>query len=66
MREIKGKKYLTEKEAAVRYGYSPAWFQRARHNDDSPPYVKLQGKGKVLYPLEEVDTWFDENMKLTK
>lgn len=62
MIEILGIKYLTEKEASVRYGLSQSWFALRRFKKDSPPYTQLQKKGKVLYPLTEVDEWFKKNM----
>lgn len=64
MIEIMGTKYLTDKEASQRYGYSTAWFQKQRSLKNPPPFVKLQGRGKVYYPLEKVDQWFKENMTL--
>ena len=50
--------YITEKEAAYRYGYSVQWFQRSRWQggDYGPKYLKI--RGKVLYPLKETDKWF--------
>ena len=59
---IMGKSYITDKEAAQRYGYSQQWFRLCRHNKVGPPYVKLQGKGKVYYSVEEIDKWFTDNM----
>lgn len=63
MVEILGKKYLTSKEAAHKFGYSEAWFQRQRNLNLPPPYIKLQGKGKVYYEVEVIEGWFRENMK---
>ena len=65
MVEILGKKYLTEKEASHRYGYSPAWFQRQRSLKLPPQFIKLQGKGKVYYETEIIDKWFKDNMKVS-
>ena len=59
---ILGITYLTDKEASKRYGYSTAWFQKQRSAKKPPPFVKLQGKGKIYYPLEKVDEWFKENL----
>jgi len=53
------KKYINEKDAALRYSYSIAWFQRSRWAGDGPPFVKV--KGRILYPLEVVDKWFDDH-----
>jgi len=48
--------YINEKEAARRYSYSPQWFQRERWKGTGPKYLKI--RGKVLYPLKEIDEWF--------
>ncbi len=60
MIEIMGKKYLTDKEAASRYGYSQSWFIRARFNQTGPTYAQFNNTGRVLYPLEETDEWFQK------
>jgi hypothetical protein len=62
MIEILGIAYMTDKEAARKYGYSTHWFQKQRSMKLPPPYVKLRGKGKVYYPVEELDRWFTENI----
>ena len=64
MIEIMGKSYINEKEACSRYGYSQAWFQRRRHKKLPPPYIKIEGKGKILYPLPEIDLWFKKQMEI--
>jgi predicted DNA-binding transcriptional regulator AlpA len=64
MINIMGKVYINDKEAAQRYGYSQAWFQNCRHKKIGPPFVKLQGKGKVYYPMDEADEWFKKNMQV--
>lgn len=56
MEEIK-KIYLTEKEAATRYGYSAQWYQRQRWLGTGPQFMKING-GKILYPIEQTDRWF--------
>lgn len=53
------KKYISEIEAAQRYGYSRSWFQRARWQGDSPPFVKI--RGKILFPVDVVDEWFESH-----
>ena len=63
MISILGITYLTDKEASKRYGYSVSWFQYQRSKKNPPPYVKLQGRGRVYYPLDATDNWFKENMK---
>ncbi len=62
MREILGISYLTEKEAAHRYGYSSSWFRNRRWVKDSPPFIKLEGKGRVLYEMQSTDDWFKKNL----
>lgn len=49
--------YLSETEAASRYGYSRQWFQRERWKGAGPKFIKING-GKILYPLQETDEWF--------
>ena len=62
MIELNGKKYITDKEASSRYGYSKSWFQRQRFKKLPPPFIKIQGKGKVYYSIDELDKWFKENI----
>ena len=63
MIEIMGEKYLTDKEAAQRYGYSQSWFIRARSQDHGPRYIQLKERGRVLYPLDATDKWFQDRIK---
>lgn len=63
MIEILGKKYISEKEASGRYGYSTAWFQKERFNKIGPPFCKIKEQGKVLYCIDDVDKWFSERLK---
>lgn len=58
---ILGKKYLTDKECAQRFGYSQEWFIKQRAQRKAPPYVKMGGK--ILYDLEEIEKWFQDYMK---
>lgn len=58
MLEIFGKKFITDKEASKRYGYSKSWFQQRRCKKLFPKFFRLNGNGKVLYPLDETDEWF--------
>ena len=58
------KKFLTQKEAVERYGYSAKWFERCRWAHSGPDYVKPNG-GKVLYNLEKTDAWFDQFLHST-
>ena len=57
-----GQTYMSEKEASARYGYSMQWFRLRRHKNRPPTFLKLEGKGKVYYSVEETDKWFKENM----
>lgn len=58
MINIMGIQYLTVKEAAGRYGYSKEWFDKRRTSKKEPIYIKVLGKGRILYPLTETDEWF--------
>lgn len=62
MIDIMGVKFITDKEAAARYGYSQSWFQHARLTKKGPPWVKIMGQGKVLYRLVDCDQWFKDNV----
>jgi hypothetical protein len=53
------KLYLTEKDAAQRYSLSPHWFQRMRWSGGGPEYIKVNGNGKILYPVVSTDAWFE-------
>ena len=64
MREIMGIKYISEKEAANRYGFSISWFQKLRNKKNGPKFIKILGKGKVLYPLSDIDSWFQQKMQV--
>jgi predicted DNA-binding transcriptional regulator AlpA len=66
MIEIDGKKYLTDKEASHIYGYSISWFQKQRFKNEPPPYIKIQGKGKVYYSEIELKEWFKTNILVYK
>lgn len=58
---ILGKKYMTDKEAAQRYGFSQSWFQHRRNEKKAPKFIKIEGK--VLYDVEDTDTWFKSQIK---
>ena len=62
MKEFLGKKYISEKEASNKYGYSVSWFQKGRINGNGPNFFQLRSKGRVLYDIEELDKWFKENL----
>lgn len=60
MIEILGKKYINQKEAAQKFGFSTSWFELQRHLKKPPKYIKLQGK--ILYELEKVTEWFAKQL----
>lgn len=62
MKKFFGKEYVSEKEASQRYGYSKSWFEKARFNKVSPPFMRFKQNGKVWYPTTETDTWFKSRM----
>jgi len=62
MLKILGKVYISTKEAANRYGFSKNWFERKRTKKEQPRYVRIEGKSRVYYPLEETDNWFVERL----
>jgi hypothetical protein len=59
MKEINNKKYITQKEAMKRYGYSASWFQTQRKNKLKPVFLQAKKRGKIYYPLDETDRWFE-------
>lgn len=62
MIEIDNIKYLTMKQVSKRYGFSVSWFKERRKYKLLPFCTKFNNKGKVLYPLDETDRWFKENI----
>jgi len=66
MIEIANEKYLTDKEASHIYGYSVSWFQKQRLKKEPPPYIKIQGKGKVYYSVKKLDEWFKDHVFIYK
>ena len=64
MIDMLGKKFITDKEAADRYGYSQSWFIRARAEGHGPKHIQIKDKGRVLYPLIETDEWFKIRMEM--
>ncbi|HEY2811758.1 MAG TPA: helix-turn-helix domain-containing protein [Rhabdochlamydiaceae bacterium] len=58
---ISGVNYLLEKELSKKYGLSTQWFRRARYEGKCPKYHKLHGK--AYYKEEEVNEWFENNMR---
>ena len=66
MIEILNEKFISDKEASHLYGYSVSWFQKQRYKKQPPPFVKIQGKGKVYYSIKELDEWFKNNILIYK
>jgi predicted DNA-binding transcriptional regulator AlpA len=62
MIKIMGENYLNEKQAAERYGYSRAWFQRERWAKKGPPFIKINS-GKILYKFDEIEAWFKKMLE---
>lgn len=62
MIEIMNKKYLTDKEASARYGYSISWFKKGRKDGFGPKYVQLKNHARILYPFEETEEWFKKKL----
>lgn len=58
---IDGVEYITDKQAASKYGLSQSWFKNARYKGTSPTYHRLNGK--IYYTVENIDKWFKENLK---
>jgi predicted DNA-binding transcriptional regulator AlpA len=63
MIEINGVQYISDKEASEKFGYSQSWFQKVRYEGNGPKYVRIKNKGKVLYPLKDLNEWFCSNLK---
>ena len=63
MLKIVDKVYLSTKEASRRYGFSVKWFEMKRWKRLEPKAVKVAGKGRVYYPLEETDNWFRQALQ---
>ena len=62
MIKILGEVYISPKEASRRYGFSVQWFQSKRSKKEAPEYVRVEGKGKVFYHLDNTDAWFRSAM----
>ena len=57
-----GQNYLTTKEASTKYGYSVSWFEQRRIDNNGPPYMQMEGKGKVYYSEKDLEAWFKTHM----
>lgn len=51
---------INEAEASEMYGPSVHWFRRARWQGNGPRFIKLSGK--VLYPVAELERFFNERI----
>lgn len=58
---INGKEYLTEKEIAFIFGYSVSLIKKIRYEKKDFPYYKL--RNRVYFNLDEVNKWFENNLK---
>lgn len=58
MIEVAKIKYITQKEAVSRYGYSATWFRTQRKLKLPPVFLQAKKRGKIYYPLDETDEWF--------
>lgn len=65
MIDFMGVKYITDKEASKRYGYSKSWFAKKRALGQDPKFIQLGKKQtRVLYPLDKTDEWFKELIRM--
>lgn len=64
MKEIQVKKFITVKEFEKIYNISSSSQKglRGRLNDPIPYHQKVQG-GKIVYVVEEVEKWFENQYK---
>jgi predicted DNA-binding transcriptional regulator AlpA len=63
MININGKQYINDKEASKKYGYSQEWFKKRRNEKKPPCYIKFDVRGRVLYDVDEIDKWFQANLR---
>lgn len=64
MAKLHGKKYLSVKEFEEKYGMSKSSQQqyRSRLYDSLPYHQKVEG-GKIIYIVDEVEKWFENQHK---
>ena len=53
------KRYLTRRQVGEIFGISPKWLANLNSQGKGPRYLKL-GK-KVLYRVQDVEKWIEEN-----
>jgi predicted DNA-binding transcriptional regulator AlpA len=56
--ESQDRRFMTEKEVAIRYSLSHRTLQNWRQSGLGPPYVKI-GRS-VRYPILKTDEWFEQ------
>lgn len=54
-------KYLKQKQACEKSGYSAFWHERKRRTGGGPPFVKMEN-GQIRYPESLYDAWFTERL----
>lgn len=54
-------KYLKQKQAVEKSGYSRFWHERKRRTGGGPPFVKMEN-GQIRYPESLYDAWFAERL----
>jgi len=59
----KSKGLLVTKQAARYLNYAPQTLANWRVAGIGPKWAQGSPKGKVLYPIEELDGWLDANMR---
>lgn len=51
------KKYLSEREASERYGYSLHWWRRKRWEGGGPRFIKMNRR--IAYRLDDLESYFN-------
>ena len=62
---IDGIECISEKEASNRFGYSQSWFRNERYKRSGPIFIKIR-RGKILYPLKNIESWFRINIHFSE
>ena len=62
---INGTQYLTEKEVSKKFGYSVPWFKKERMKENSPPFCRLSKNGRIFYPMQETEQWFQNRFDMS-
>jgi len=53
------RRYMSEKQAADYLGLSNKTLQRYRGNGQGPQFIKCGGRGRILYDIQDCDTWME-------